>query len=264
MSRTVFRYFVLTILIFVLVGITACGGSEAPPPEPVELTGSELLQKMTDAVKATNTVVFTANFQIATPEGGVKGTLKFWGERPDNMRAEVTSEDPDLDGLVAVTNADKGWAYIAGENFVLVADKSQYKAQLNQEPEVREILDSGERIIDRGFDDTANAQNLGTEDVGGNAAYKVEVKYDKASNPELELEGVTTTYFIDQESFLPRRIEISIEGEDASASGFVAITDFTTGESIEANKFTFEPPADATVMDLNEIVQPDFSSQMNQ
>ncbi len=259
MYRTIFRYLTITSLIFVtILALAACGGEEAPAE--VELSGPEWLEKMTEAIKATNTASFTAEFQTATAEGALKGTVKFWGERPSKMRAEVSSEDPNLNGMVAVTNEEKGWAYVPSENFVVVADASQYKAQLNEEPELRQILDSGENIIDSGFDKASEAKVLGSEDIDGHTTQKVEVKYDQAANPELK--DVTTIYYIDKEDFLPRRIEISIDTEDAAASGFVMIKDLSTGEAIAADKFTFEPPAGATIMDLNEIVPPDFSSQM--
>ncbi len=263
MYRTIFRYLTVTSLIFVtILALAACGGAaEEEAPAEVELSGTEWVQKMTEAVKATNTASFTAEFQTATAEGALKGTVNFWGERPSKMRAEVSSEDPDLNGMVAVTNEEKGWAYVPSENFVLTADSSQYKAQLNEEPELRQIIDSGESIVDSGFNEANEAKVLGSEDIDGHATQKVEVKYDQAANPELE--GVTTIYYIDKENFLPRRIEISIDAKDAAASGFVMIKDLSTGEAIAADKFTFEPPAGATVMDLNEIIPPDFSSSVS-
>ncbi len=254
MRPIIFRSMFMFSLLLILVGMmAACSPSATPEPQ---LTGKQVLDKMVEAIKATNSTSFTAQFQVATAEGATKGTVKVSAERPDKFRAEVTSEDPALNGLLAVSNAEKGWAYSPADKLVLAANKSDYKTQLNEQPELRELLHSSETVVDQGFDDKTKAEIVGSEAVDGHQTYKVQVTYDKAGNPKLG--DVTTVYFIDKESFLPRRVEMTAAGENASASGFVTLTDLKTGESIEAKTFTFEPPADAVIMNLNEMKPPKF------
>ena len=258
MSWTIFRYLAIVSLILMIVGIMACSGpAPTAMPEP-ELSGLDILKRMEAAIKTANSIEFTIQFQVATAEDAIKGNLKVAAVRPDSLRAEVTSENPAINGLLAVTNATEGWAYSPADKLVLKATTSQYKAQLNEQPELRELLDTGQQITERGFDDKIKAEKLGTAEMNGHQTYKVQVIYDETADPELQLNGVTTVYYIDKETFLPQRIELTVAGEDASASGFVTLTELKTEAKIDPKTFTFEPPAGATVMDLNQMALPTF------
>lgn len=254
------RIHTLILCFSLLLFLTAaCGGEEPTPAPPKEPTGSDLVAKMKEAVKATDSAHFTVDFQIASVEGPVKGTVEIWGERPGKIRAEVSSESPSVDGIVVVSDGERGWAYNPREKLVLVSDQNQYKAQLREQPELREILDTGEKMLDRGFDNT-EANNLGTEQINGQDAYKVEVAY--GSDDEIDLSGVTAIFWIDQQTYLPHRIEINIERDDFTASGFVVLQgDIETGQPIEADRFSFTAPEGSTVFDLSELPEelPAFS-----
>lgn len=239
-------------LLLLIVGVAACGDQQTPPPQEGP-PGDELVAKMKEAVKAVNSAHFTVQFQVASARGPVKGEVEFWGERPDKMRAEVSGEQPSIDGLIAVTDSQKGWAYNPREKLVLVADTSQYKSQLRDQPELREIVTFGEKIIDRGFDDT-EAVNLGAEQVNGRDTYKVQVTYGQPADPELDLEGVTAIFWIDQETYLPQRIEMNIERGTFTASGFAVLKgDIAQDQPIDPAQFAFTVPAGATVLDLSEL-----------
>lgn len=243
-------------LLLILVGITACGGDEPNQESSDQPAGSELVSKMNDAVKAVNSANFSAEFQFATVDGPVKGTFQFWGERPDKTRVEITSDDESLNGMVAVTSDGQGSAYSPSENLFLVAEGNQLKTQLNEQPELRDILTFAEQIYDEGLENT-QAESKGAETVNGRETEKVEVKYDNS-----DLEGVTVIYYIDKETFLPQKIETNITRDGFTVSGFALLTgDPSTDAAIDVAQFTFTPPADATVLDLETLpALPDFSS----
>ncbi len=254
MRRTISRSIVVLILLLLALGLAACNtGGEEPKVQSESLSGAELVSKMEEAVKATKSAHLTVNFQVASAEGPVKGTIEFWGERPGKMRAEVKAELPSIDGIVAVTDGQQGWAYNAREKLVLVGDKSQYKSQLRDQPELRSILEFAEKIVDRGFTNT-EAVVQGTEQVNGRNTHKVQVTYAQTDDPELDLSGITATFWIDQETFLPQRVEMTVDRDGFTASGLAEVQgDMGRDAAVDAALFTFTPPPGTTVMDLSKL-----------
>ena len=253
----------------ILWSITACTGSQ-PPAEKAAPTvaevapapsGAEVVKKMEAAIKAAKSANFVVDFQIAAIEGPVKGSIEFSGERPSKAYAKMTSEVATLNGQVAVMDGDKGWAYNPSQKIVIVGNKSQYKTQLSDQPELREIAKFAEQIKDRGFENT-KADVLGTEQVNGKDVYKVQVTYDKSG--EVDLSGVTVTYFVDPKSYLPQRLEINLKRDGLEMSGFMVIKgELGIDAAVDAAKFTFTPPADAQVVDFSKLPKlPDLSSKV--
>lgn len=246
----------LTILLLFLTALTACGedappNAESNPPKTEEdlPAGSDLISQMDATIDSITGVSFSADFQFATAEGPVKGSFTYLGDRPDKSRTEITSDDASLNGMVLVTDGEKGWAYSPSENLVLVSNKSQFKAQLNEQPELRELLNFSEKVQDNGVDQVQEAQTEGIETVNGRETYKVKATYGGE-----ELEGITVTYYIDKESSLPQRIEINIKRDGLEASGFIlAKGEIDTSSNFDAAQFIFTPPDGATVFDLESL-----------
>lgn len=227
--------------------------SEAEPP-----TGDELIANMQAAMENASSVQFTADFQIATPDGPTAGTLSVAAERPGKFRAEITSEDiAEINGLLAVSNEEMGWIYNPVEELVVVDDKSQFNSQFDSQPELREVVDFGEEMVAEGFDDNTTAEILGEEDIAGRATYQVQVTYTAPASEAVDLTSVTPIFWIDQETYLPQRIEITISEGDVTVSGFMVVTDpVVVDEDIDDAMFTFEPPEGTTVLDLSEFAPP--------
>jgi len=252
----------------ILWSITACSSqpaAEKAAPTVAEVapapSGAEVVKKMEAAIKAAKSANFVVDFQIAAIEGPVKGSIEFSGERPSKAYAKMTSEVATLNGQVAVMDGDKGWAYNPSQKIVTIGNKSQYKTQLSDQPELREIAKFAEQIKDRGFENT-KADVLGTEQVNGKDVYKVQVTYDKSG--EVDLSGVTVTYFVDPKSYLPQRLEINLKRDGLEMSGFMVIKgELGIDAAVDAAKFTFTPPADAQVVDFSKLPKlPDLSSKV--
>jgi outer membrane lipoprotein-sorting protein len=158
--------------------------------------------------------------------------------------------------MIVVSNEDKSWAFSPSENLVLVSESNQFKAQLNEQPELRDIIEFGEKLEERGVE-TTQAETVGSETINGRESYKVEANYDGA-----DLEGVTVTYYIDKESSLPQRVVINMERDQVKISALMELNgEINTDGSIDSAQFTFNPPDGAIVFDLSELPPlPDFSN----
>lgn len=252
------RVMILLSLVLVIGGLVACGGGEEEQPAeaeaPAEDTsgapdGNELIEQMRTAMAETQTAHMTVVFQVASPDGPVGGTAEFWGERPGKMRVEIASELISIDGIVAVADGEKGWAYNPREQTVIIAEQSQYKSQFRTQPELRDVLDFGEQIYERGFGDS-QATVLGEEEVNGRPTYQVRVDY--GDDPDLQ--GVNPIFYIDQATSLPQRMELTVERDELTASGFImADGTIETDIPVDPALFTFEAREGVTVLDLSQL-----------
>lgn len=241
------------VMVYAWVLVSLVLLSYVAPIRAADPSGAELIAKMEAAVKALKSAHLTVTFQIASEVGPVKGSIEFWGQRPDQLHAVFKSEDEALDGLEAVSDGQKFWAYSPFAQLVIVADRSTYRMQMADQPELREIATYAEGIVARGFADT-QATNLGSEQVNGRNTYKVEVTFEPSATSQVDLEGVTVTFWIDQATYLPQRIEVSVQREEFTMSGFIAVEGMIeTDQPIAAEVFTFVPPEEATVVDLADL-----------
>jgi outer membrane lipoprotein-sorting protein len=247
MRRTIIiRYVALTICLVLLLALAACGQKTPAPPEGT--SGDELIAKMEDSVKSLNSAHLTMVFQVGSVEGPVNGTLELWGERPNKIRAEITSELGSLDRIQVIGDGSQFWAYSPREQLAVVSDKNQYGTLLRSQPELRDIDEFGQKIIDRGFDGT-QAENLGSEEINGRNTYKVQVKYD-----DPDLQGVTATFWIDETTYLPQRVEVVVEREGFTLSGFAEVQgEIEANADIDPAQFSFTPPEGVSVLNLSDL-----------
>lgn len=251
MRRNLVGFTRVTVYLWVLLSLMLL--SYAAPVRAADPSGAELIAKMEAAVKALKSAQLTVTFQIASEVGPVKGSIEFWGQRPDQLHAQFKSEDASLDGLEAVSDGQQFWAYSPFAQLVIVADRSTYRMQMADQPELREIASYADEIVARGFADT-QATNLGSEQINGRDTYKVEVIFAPSAASQVDLEGVTVTFWIDQATYLPQRIEVSVQREEFTMSGFIAVEGtIETDQTLAAEVFTFVPPEGTTVVDLADL-----------
>lgn len=237
------RYTTIISLVLLLLLLAACGGSggeeESSAPEGAP-SGSELISKMQDAVKAIDKGHFTSEFQMATSDGGVKGTIETWAERASNTRAQFSSETAELNGMIMGSNEAESWVYSADQNTLYIFAGTPGTPNLVSQPEVDQAFWYATTLWEQGFDNT-EATTVGDEEVNGHQTYKVEVTYKETSNPEIRVDGLTTTYWIDKESYLPQKAEISLKIAGITAKGIVALQgEIATDEALEASLFSYQ------------------------
>ena len=249
----------LTLVVtgLLLLALTACAAQPPPAtPTPTGPTGAELITQMQKALKDMKSAHLTLRFQVASAEGPVTGTAEFWGQRPGQRRIQLHSDLGSVDGILAVTAGDQGWAYSRRDDLVVVADRSLLQSQLGRQPELREIATFIDKLLARGFTDT-EAVNQGQATVNGRAVYKVQVTFKPTADPALKLEGINTLFFIDAQSYLPQRVELEVTYGSFTVRGFAEVQgQIEVDPTLDAGLFTFEPPPGAAVINLADLPLP--------
>jgi outer membrane lipoprotein-sorting protein len=263
------RYIPIISLVLLLLALVACGGddgsessegsessgsdqeSSAPDSEPEEeLSGNELITKMEEAVKAIDKAHWTTEFQMATSDGGVNGTIESWGTRASNTRTQFTSETAELNGMIIGSNENESWVYSADQDTVYIFAGLPGTPNLVSQPEVDQAFWYATTLWEDGFDDT-EASIVGSEEVNGHQTHEVEVTYKESSNENISLDGLTTTYWIDKESYLPQKAEMSLKLGDITAKGTVALQgEKATDEAMDASLFTYQPAEGTNVVNF--------------
>jgi outer membrane lipoprotein-sorting protein len=249
MRRDSFAYIGLVLCITAVLGLVA----RQPAVYAQEPSGSELVTQMQAAVDALQSVHVTTAFQVASLDGAVTGTIEFWGQRPSLQHASFKSPLGSLDGLELVNDGKYYWAYSPRQQLVVVSEKSNLQLQLGGQPELRDLVDYSQRIVARGFADS-QATNLGSEQVNGRDTYKVAVTYAPSTESSVNLEGVTTTFWVDQVTSLPQRVEVNVQREGVTFSGYIVVQgEIQADQAIDPARFAFLPPAGATVLNLAKL-----------
>lgn len=279
------QYITISLLALLLLSLAACGGTPPPPPPttappaaaetpakeeaaaetPAAVAetpakeeaaaetpdGAAIIHKMEEAVKATESAHLTVAFQLPTIKGGLDGTLEAWAQRPDKARIEATSSDLQINGSVVGSNAEAGWVYSAFRNTLYTAPAFIGTAHLPGQLEARQVIKMVRKVWDQGSLGEIEATLTGNEEVNGRNCYVVAV-VSKDEDDESTLKGISGTFWVDQETYLPQQIELNIVQDDLSGTGLIIVQgEIETGIEIDEAQFTFEPPADATVVSFD-------------
>lgn len=248
------RYIPIVSLVLLLLALAACGGdgdnagnggSSAP-------TGQELITKMEEAVKAVGKGHFTTEFQMATSEGGVRGTIESWAERPSNARAEFTSETAELNGMIIGSNETQSWVYSADQDTLYIFNGVPGTPNLASQPELDLAFWYATSLWEQGLNNI-EATTAGSEEVNGRETYKVEVTYKEPPNPNISGDDLVTTYWIDKESFLPQKAEITLKIGEITGKGVVTLQDqIAQDETLDASLFSYQPGGNTHVVNFAE------------
>ncbi len=246
----------IIMFMFLVIGLCVLGWliqrSGAIPLVYKGIRGIELVQKMEANINNINGVHFSIKFKANSADGPIDGIIKFWGQRDGKMRLEVTSESASLNGTIIIADGQQILVYKPNEKLVVIAGKGQYQALLAELPGLGEMLYLLRQIFARGFEGVS-ADNLGTEQINGRQAYKVQVGYKTPADLTTELKNVTTIFWIDVESFLPQQLEIMVQKDGLTADALITATsDIITNQPIDPGTFIFEPPAGTKVRNIPE------------
>ena len=247
----------LVLMGLLLLALTACAAQTPPAtPTPAGPTGAELITQMQRTIAGAKSAHLTMRFQVGTADGPVTGTAEFWGQRPGQRRIQLRSDLGSVDGILAVTAGDQGWAYSKRDDVVVVADRSLLQSQLGRQPELREIAGFVDKLLARGFTDT-EAVNQGAATINGRPTYKVQVTFKPTADPAQKLEGIGTVFFIDAETHLPQRVEMEVTYGNFTVRGFAEVQGaIEIDPTLDASLFTFDPPPGAAVINLADIPLP--------
>lgn len=175
------------------------------------------------------------------------------------MQIEAKSDTPLLNEMIVGNNAESGRVYNPKENTLYITDYSLKNSQFGNQPELRAMLEFGDAIKSRGFSNT-QATNSGAKEVKGHQTYKVETTYPAGGNSQVNLEDVNVTFWIDQETSRPHKVEVSVERGGISGRGSITVQgDLNITADIAQDVFYYIPTGEGVqTVDLsNDLPRPD-------
>lgn len=209
----------------------------ADDPASDELSADELLERSQSAHTELDSVRATMTMEMDTDAMNQTVTYDFWIGPDDSIRMEFVEGTEDADQpTVMVVNGSTTWMYNEAQNRAM-------KMDIGLEPE--DMAAMAENIS--GSVDDMDAKRVGTEPIAGRETTILEVSGDDSAPFAPE----NMTLWIDDETYYPLKQEITMS-EPAETSTTMTMESFEPDASVSSDLFTFEPPADAEVVDADE------------
>ena len=208
---------IATLVLLMGTVLVACGDS-SPSADPSGPSGSNLIRDMETAIRNVPQSHYTVAFQMATAAGGVEGTAKVWAKQAGMQRIEITSQTDDLNGVISGNNGSQGWVLTPKQQTLYVSQGEIGAPHLRNQPEVSAALRQMTLIQEEGLSNT-EATLMGSEQVNGRDTYKVQVKFP---NNE-DLSNVDILFWIDKETSLPQKAEVSFRRGALTARGVITL-----------------------------------------
>ena len=220
----------LTIALIAVVVLSGCSAAVGPLSENTEQTVAEQAeQRLTeiDGFSATRITTVTIDGETRTTKAEV------WMRPSTNeMRSHVVSPEKQA-GDVSVVGTDSTWYYDASENVVTKMDISTTRSnETTIGTQLTELISERELVYD------------GQTTIDGRQTHKVRLKPEQDSEQGVGMANVTM--WISEEKQFPVKIRYSTAGE-LNMTVTIRYTDLTINPDIDDDRFTFEPPANATV-----------------
>ena len=212
-------------------------------------TAEEVVAKMQEVEASIEDAHAVVEFSLQAQEMDMDSTVEMWEQSPNKFRAEVleASED-DLVGVVSVTDGQQVWIYNPSENEVLVGRVGEFGMDEPLNPRhVIELMEEGiQRVLD-----TCDVELVGEEDVDGAATYKLEFtpKEGEETTLPIPIEG-TGTLWVDQERWIV--LQAHFDG-GTLGQGWMHVRSFEFNTGVADDRFQFEIPADATVINVEDM-----------
>jgi outer membrane lipoprotein-sorting protein len=220
----------LSIALIAVVVLSGCSAAVGPLSENTEQTVAEQAeQRLTeiDGFSATRITTVTVDGETRITKAEV------WMRPSTNeMRSHVVSPEKRA-GDVSVIGTESIWYYDASENVVtrmnITASRSNETTigtQLTELISERELVYEGQTTID------------------GRQTHKIRIEAEEDSGQGVGMANVTM--WISEEKQFPVKIRYSSAGE-LNMTSTIRYTDLTINPDLDDDRFTFEPPANATV-----------------
>ena len=265
------RKSILLISLLILVSVGLAAFALQPSAADLLTQSLETMQTVTDG----HAIV---EFEVTTPEESGSGMVEVWGmldAGPNGepaFRVEVLETSLEMGvGVTAVADGTNFWLYNPDENQVLVGTYEEaaemimaQMAEHDFEGEMPHEFDEEFNPEDMDYPETpeeavaklleyfaAERVGLTSEDVAGVGAYQVRlIPIPEQMPEEVRAVGGLINVWIAAESKAPLAAEYT---GGNMGSGRVGATTLEFNEGIDPAVFTFEIPADADVMTLEEL-----------
>jgi outer membrane lipoprotein-sorting protein len=170
--------------------------------------------------------------------------VEVWEKRPNKFRGEVLeASDPELVGIVSVTDGHQGWAYNPSENEVIVGEAGQ-----DERTDPRQILQLAEDSIQQVLD-ASEVKLVGEENVAGVATYKLEFIPKEGEESVLPV-GSKAILWVDQQRWVV--LQAHFIG-DIFGEAWVRVRSFELNTGLADDNFQFEVPEGAQVIDIKDM-----------
>ena len=245
------RYTLLLLALISALALAACGATLP--------TADEIVERMEAARAATTSAHAVVTLDFTSPEQSGRIVVEGWMEKTGatdaagnpitRVRAEVReASEGQLAGTVAVSDGTTFWLYNPAENTVITGEAGKMKQAAASTPAGPATMLTD--LVARGLD-AVDLEVLGSEQVAGKDTWKVRVTPKAETSAQLQLDGVIDgTMWVDSDLALP--LKLTIDASDLG-SGTVEVQTIETNQPIDAARFSFTPPADAKVVQAEEL-----------
>ncbi|WP_247729329.1 DUF2092 domain-containing protein [Halovivax limisalsi] len=209
----------------------------ADEPASDELSADELLERSQSAHTELDSVQATMTMEMDTETMNQTVTYDLWLGPDESIRMEfVKGDGAATQPTVMVVNGSTTWIYDEGQNRAM-------KMDLGLDPE--EMAAMAENLS--GSVDDMDAERVGTDTIAGRETTILDVSGDDSAPFAPE----NMTLWIDEETYYPLKQVVTMS-EPAETSMTMTMESFEPDASVSSDLFSFEPPADAEVVDFGE------------
>ncbi len=225
----------LTLVVAVSVSGYASIGNTAPAQNSSTPTESTIEQHALGNNTAVESVTGTVTIEVEQPNSTQTMQADVWQQPPNHVRYEYT-EGP-MEGDVMVSNGSGFWMYnestntarhlsLTGENAGMIQNLTAAFQQLSNE---------------------FTAEYQGEATVSGQETYKVTVE---PKNESLQEMMPNQTVWLDQDNWFPVKTQVTTSVGNDTTTTTMTYSNLTYNKSIPDERFTFTPPEDAKVIDV--------------
>jgi outer membrane lipoprotein-sorting protein len=238
MKRVVWIAFAL-LLVLSLV-LAACG-------QPI--SAEEIVAKMRETLEATQDAHAVVNASVNAQGVEISATAEIWEGAPNKVRVQILqSSDPDLAGVLAVSDGQQAWYYEPAKNRVQVAPAGQIEMPLPQQ-----LLGSMQEAIQQVLE-ASNVELAGEETVLGREAYKLVLSPKEGTTQELYPGNGTATLWVDKEQWFVLKAAYQA---DAFGQGSMEVQSFELNPGLADDLFRFTPPEGTELEEVHiEVPEP--------
>ena len=224
------------VVLLAAASVTGYAGVEAATPQtetPSDQLPSEEVIEQRALSNNTTVESVTGTVTITSDIGNETQTMRanVWQEPPNRVRYEYVSGP--TEGTILVSNGSMFWMYNETTNTVR-------RLSLNA---------SFVQDLNRAFQNLSSeftAEYQGEATISGRETYVVSIQA-----PNETLGGVISnqTVWLDQETWFPVQTKVTTTVGNQTSTTTVTYSNLTYNASIPDDRFTFEPPENATVVD---------------
>lgn len=229
-----------------VAGSTGIGHHESLPGASLQQDAPGDTQPSNETIEeralSNNTTVesLTGTLRLTIDTGETTNTTKakIWVEPPNNVRLKYISGPQE--GTLIVSNQSTLWVYQPETNTALYYQSSEMRRGIVQQLQQTFQNLSGE----------FTAEYKGQATVSGQETYVVSVQPTNESGPFAQLLK-NQTVWLDQDTWFPIKQKVTATAGNETLTTTATYTTINDNASIPSERFTFEPPENATVRTID-------------